>query len=916
MKNVLLLLFVIFLTINNNKARAQGGIIKSVAGCYSCITSTAEGFPATLAGFSNISGISTDTSGNACVSEWGGHKVRRAIKATNTIFTIAGDGISGFSGDGGPATMARLNNPDGIFIDATNNLYIADAGNNRIRKVNLATEIISTVAGGGVSTADGVPGTTANLTAPRCVYVDASGSIYTGSGNKIRKIDGTTGLISTIAGNGAGVDTGDGRLAIAAGIAGPVRSIWLDAAGNVYFTTNPGICVRKIDIATGIITTVAGGGVCTQDGVLAQYAQLSNMHSCVVDHDGNLILADKGRKLIRMVQATTGKIFTIAGGGSILTDNSAALTAYTNAYMLYMDRASANLYYTDSTGWARKMTYSSAGVITHVVPGYGRLLRDSFSVSIAKQCNGPVITVTISNYNPSHTIKTWFGDGQSTVTPVTTTCMVTGLAVINHTYANSGTYTIKQILYNGSTALDSTVFTYQHTLCNDIKLNLYVDLNNNCTQDTTDVHLFQNAKIEIDSNGVPVDTLSAISCAYYRAYGSVGTVYSYRLLPTSVGLYVSCPAIGTIIDTLQAITFNQKSLDFGLSCTTGTTDLKLFCTRRAGVHAFLNDVLITSSSCSPISTTITAEMSHRFDVYYTTVPTSTISNKVFTINLGTLFAVPRVPYHVRITGAIIVSPSLMPRDTVHGKFTLNPIVGDIYPPDNYDDGIDTVKVGFDPNFIEVTPKGMVSAGTQLEYGIHFENTGNDTAFNIYVMDTLDAGLDPNTLNILAASAKMDFTLIKTGAYTIAKFDFPNINLLDSSHHNQCTGVFMYNIRTRAGLPDGTIIPNHAGIFFDYNEAVLTDTAITEIGHPVAVTKVANNNRVIIYPNPANDEVTITADPTTYTSFSLTNTMGQVVNQQIITDKHTKLNVAQLPAGIYYIALKGDQANKVEKFVKW
>jgi uncharacterized repeat protein (TIGR01451 family) len=327
-------------------------------------------------------------------------------------------------------------------------------------------------------------------------------------------------------------------------------------------------------------------------------------------------------------------------------------------------------------------------------------------------------------------------------------------------------------------------------------------------------------------------------------------------------------------------------------------------------------VLINNDYCTPIPSTIIAEMSHKYVNYESNIPFTTFSNKVMTFNISALRATPTIPYRFNIQGNTNGGPTLIFGDTVHTKISIGPNTGDIDPSDNYDNNIDTATTGFDPNFIEVTPKGIVSAGTQLEYAIHFENTGNDTAFNIYVMDTLDAGLDPASIKVLGASAKMDFSLIKTGAFNIAKFDFPNINLLDSSHHGQCTGVFFYNIYTRLGLPDGTIIPNHAGIFFDYNIPVLTDTAKTEIGHPVAVTKISNNKSVYIYPNPATDDVTITADPNVYSSFSLTNTMGQVVTQQMITNKHTQVNVAQLPAGIYYITLKGDQANKVEKFVKW
>ena len=261
---------------------AQGGIVYTVAGCYTCFSTSVDAVPATMASLINVTGIAVDAAHNVFVGDAGLNKVRKVDGATNLIYNFAGSGTSGFSGDGGPATAANLLGPQGICLDGAGNLYIADAGNNRIRKVTTATGIINTIAGGGASTADGVPAISASLT-PQCVYVDGAGNIYTGGSNKVRKIDPVTGLITTVAGDGTAGDSGDGGPALSAGIAGPVRSITMDAAGNMFIISAAGDRVRKIDAVTGIIKTIAGGGICTSEGVPATNALLQNIRSCIVD---------------------------------------------------------------------------------------------------------------------------------------------------------------------------------------------------------------------------------------------------------------------------------------------------------------------------------------------------------------------------------------------------------------------------------------------------------------------------------------------------------------------------------------------------------------------------------------------------------------------------------------------------------
>jgi sugar lactone lactonase YvrE len=236
------------------------------------------------------------------------------------ITTVAGSGVAGFSGDGGPATMAALLGPSGVAADKNNNLYIADNDNNRIRKVDAITGIITTVAGNGVYSfaGDGGPATSASLKEPTGVAIDAGGNIYIADyyNNRIRKVDAVTGIISTIAGNGSNGFSGDGGPADSASIWLPT-GVAVDGDGNVYIADWPNQRIRKVDASTGIITTVAGNGTpgFSGDGGLATSAWLFQPYGIAVDAGKNLFIADYANNRIRKVDAGTGIISTVAGTG-------------------------------------------------------------------------------------------------------------------------------------------------------------------------------------------------------------------------------------------------------------------------------------------------------------------------------------------------------------------------------------------------------------------------------------------------------------------------------------------------------------------------------------------------------------------------------------------------------------------------
>ncbi len=273
------------------------GIISTYAG-----GGVDDGDAATAASINNPGSVAVDTAGNVYIADSDHNRIRKVSASTGIITTIAGNGSLGYSGDGGAATAAGLYYPYGVAVDAAGNLYIADTGDNRIRKVSASTGIITTVAGNGSAgySGDGAAATAAELDKPFGVAVDAAGNLYIADtcDNRIREVSASTGIITTVAGNGSPYYGGDGGAATAAGLAFP-EGVAVDAAGNLYIADSYDNRIRKVSASTGIITTVAGNGspaTTAATAGLATAAGLYNPYGVAVDAAGNLYIADTWRQ--------------------------------------------------------------------------------------------------------------------------------------------------------------------------------------------------------------------------------------------------------------------------------------------------------------------------------------------------------------------------------------------------------------------------------------------------------------------------------------------------------------------------------------------------------------------------------------------------------------------------------------------
>ncbi len=295
----------------------QAGIITTVAGTGER-GFTGDGGPAAAALMSEPFMCAFDAAGNLYVAEAINHCIRRVDSATGVITTIAGTGTEGYSGDGGPATEATFNQPYSLQVDTNGDVYVVDRLNYVIRKIDAASGIITTVAGTGEVAygGDGRPAVEAKFREPNDCFLDGRGGLLVADvqDQRIRRVDLTSGIITTFAGNGAKERIGDGLPATEASILG-ARAVCMDGAGNTYIAEREGNGIRKVD-ANGVMSTLAGTGEFgySGDGGPAIAATWGGPKAIRCDHAGNLLVVDTENHAIRRIDASTGIVTTIAGG--------------------------------------------------------------------------------------------------------------------------------------------------------------------------------------------------------------------------------------------------------------------------------------------------------------------------------------------------------------------------------------------------------------------------------------------------------------------------------------------------------------------------------------------------------------------------------------------------------------------------
>lgn len=325
-----------------------------------------DGGPAHQACLNGPAGLGIDRQGHLYIADLLNHAIRKVDSSTKIITTVTGNGQRGYSGDGGAATAATLNSPEGVCVDRDGNIYIADSGNQCIRCVDAATGVIRTVAGTGEAGFNEYDGDalTIQLNHPSGVVADRSGGVFFNDyGNDLIRYLSKNGHLETCVGTGVSGYAGDGMDARRACI-NDVYGIGIDGEDNLYFVDSLNFAIRKVDHQSGIIETVIGKGI---PGELKEFVNVEAAYLCGqahpkgtigsqvahgvdVDAKGNIYIAESGIHLLRMVDAETKLYFTIAGNGEsgVPEENGAAIQSVIDLHGVRVD-AEGRIYIVDFT---------------------------------------------------------------------------------------------------------------------------------------------------------------------------------------------------------------------------------------------------------------------------------------------------------------------------------------------------------------------------------------------------------------------------------------------------------------------------------------------------------------------------------------------------------------------------------------
>ena len=422
---------------------SSAGIISTISGVGGSAGLSGDGVATTLSMLSPFS-VAADSSGNVFVAEFGTNRIRK-IDSSGNITTAIGDGNQGFAGDGGAPSKVEMTLPTSAVVDASGNLYFADSLNNRIRK--LAGSTVDTYAGNGLvsRSGDGGAATGAQLNGPLGVAVDAAGNLYIAdtANNAVRRVSG--GVISNFAGTGTAGSSGDGNAASGAQLSGP-QGLAVDSSGSLYVADTQNNKVRKV--SNGTITTVAGTGTAgfAGDGAAAGSAQLNLPFAVAVDAAGNLYIAEFGNNRVRMV-STNGNISTLAGNGvsGFSGDGGQATSAMLNGPQGVAVDGAGNVYIADSAN-NRVRRVAPNGVITTVAGNGIAGFSGDGGFGVNAQVGNPVAVATDSVGN------VYIADGSARVRKLFVSGLITTIAGSTRGYSGDGG-SAPNALMNGPSAL-------------------------------------------------------------------------------------------------------------------------------------------------------------------------------------------------------------------------------------------------------------------------------------------------------------------------------------------------------------------------------------------------------------------------------------------------------------------------------
>jgi uncharacterized repeat protein (TIGR01451 family) len=503
---------------------------------------------------------------------------------------------------------------------------------------------------------------------------------------------------------------------------------------------------------------------------------------------------------------------------------------------------------------------------------------------------------------------------------------------LSHSYNFSGNYTVSMIVYDASACYTDTVtqiINISGASCSVIYGNIYSDINNNCTLDNGE-------------QGIPNTLVTAtdINSNIYYAWSDYLGNYVFNSLPdatyniqlntfSSMGYVANCSINQTVV-----MAGNSAAINFGLTCSASfdlaVTGISLMNGFFPGTNdAILPHIGVLNASCS--ITPMAGQVKIILDacVQYTTsgswsfgnapdavITASTGDTLVWNVNdINNIGNFGYFDYPANVS----TCTSAQVGDTACITVMVLPTGGDADPSNNTFTRCFAIGVAYDPNSKEVSPAGVGSAGyvaattPDLEYTINFQNTGTALAHNIYVLDTIDTDLNINSIEILSASHRLK---VYTLPNRVIKFMFADILLPDSTHDElHSHGYVTFKIKLNSNLSGGTQIKNTGYIYFDYNEAVVTNTTLNTIDLNAGVHELnANAIELQVYPNPATEKVIVATSKNSPSVITITDVLGKTVKEIKTSEMQTEVNVSDMQAGVYFIKLTQDNISHVKKVV--
>jgi len=490
-----------------------------------------------------------------------------------------------------------------------------------------------------------------------------------------------------------------------------------------------------------------------------------------------------------------------------------------------------------------------------------------------------------------------------------------------HTYNFSGIYLLRCIVEGPDANADTAYYSIViGDTCGNISGKTYNDMNADCLFNAGDV-IISYAPVELIYNSQNIGWTSSDVNGDYFFSAPTGNTYEVKIgnQISNYGYAITCPISGQY----SVPSLPSSGNDFGLTCLNGF-DLQAHLWSQRYRPGFISYIYpaVSNAFCMPVSGQAKLVIDDfRLTYVASQNPPNQISGDTLIWNFSNLSNTNYWNWWYNSFGyvQVLTDVNAVIGDSICVTLIVEPISGDVNPANNTIVFCNETSNSLDPNVKGVSPVGEGPGGnvppnTEFTYNIQFQNTGTDTAYNIFILDTLEADLNMNTFTPIASSHAMQTDILPGN---IARFTFSNIMLVDSFMNESLShGWVSYKISAKLGLSNGTQISNTAGIYFDFNPPVITNTTINTINILLGMNENGHvQSNVVVYPNPANTNVLVTLnEKQTGADVMLVNALGQTVLKEKAKQKEVNLDVRNLLPGIYNLIVNDERQNTSAKLV--